>query len=63
MAHVNKLNKPLQQKLQFNATTLGKRFFHKQVARQPSKSVNQSNTVTHHPLYARSDSQTSEEKN
>ena len=56
MAHVNKLNKPLQQKLQFNATTLGKRFIHKSVPRQASKSVNQSTTVTHHPLHKRKDS-------
>lgn len=40
MAQVNKLNKPLQKKLQLNATTLGKRFVHKSVQRQASKSVN-----------------------
>jgi len=33
IAHVNKINKPLQQKLQFNATTLGKRFVHRAMPR------------------------------
>ena len=64
LTQVNRLNQGMYTKLQYNASSMGKRFTSKQPTRSnPTSHLIGNHVVTHHPLFARTNSNITERRN